>query len=138
MSTPNRPGSRAVRFSQFSEVVVFPQESMDSNAYSPADMSRFRQDFISDTQFMVRLLATAPAVMMTEDDLLGCIGIELILQRELARQAQERKQAHRHAIIAGQYVFNKEKLANMSAISSRWAQDRAVNYAANYSGFSHG
>eukprot|EP00579_Thalassiosira_antarctica_P023696 CAMPEP_0201985246 /NCGR_PEP_ID=MMETSP0904-20121228/86379_1 /ASSEMBLY_ACC=CAM_ASM_000553 /TAXON_ID=420261 /ORGANISM="Thalassiosira antarctica, Strain CCMP982" /LENGTH=137 /DNA_ID=CAMNT_0048538863 /DNA_START=180 /DNA_END=590 /DNA_ORIENTATION=+ len=137
MSTPYPPRCRAVRFSQFSEVVVFPHEIMDSNAYSPADVRRFKQDLISDARVMARLLATSPAVMITEDDLLECIGIELFLKRGLARQAKERKQAHLNAIIAGQYLFSEEELANLSAISSRWAQGRAVNCAANYSGFSH-
>ena len=137
MSTPNPPRSRAVRFSKFSEMVVFPHEIMDSNAYSPANLRRFKQDFISDARVMAKLLATAPAVILTEDDLLECIGIELFLKRGLARQAKERKQAHLYTIIAGQYLFSKEELANASAISSRWAQGRAVNCASDYSDFSH-
>ena len=130
MCDSNLPRSRVVRFSQFSEMVIIPRDTVKSKAYSPNDWLRFRQDMISDARRMARLLTNTPGEAITQDDIYGCIGIELGLSRGVAMYAQERKREHAALIITHQTSVNNQELAMLSENSSRWARDRAANSAA--------
>ena len=130
MCDSNPPRSRAVHFSQFSDMVIIPRDNVKSKAYSHNDRRRFQQDMISDARRMSRLLTITPGEEITQDDIYGCIDIELYLSRGLAMYAQERKRAHSDSIISHQTSVNKQALAMLSENSSRWARDRAVNSAA--------
>lgn len=99
-------------------------------------MGHLKHNFIRDAQSMMQLLSTTPAENVTEDDLYGSIGLELFLNRDLARRANERKRAHVKAIISAQRIYDKDQLAYLSTTSSRWARNRAATLALGYSNFS--
>lgn len=137
MSISTRPRSLAVHFSQVNHIAVTPKDGIQSKAYSTSDMGRFKQDLVGDVRHMARVLANTPAEMITQEDLVECLGLEMFLDRGVARKAQEKKQAHIDAIITGQHLYEPDELAQLSSITSSWFRNRAVECAQRYRAFSH-
>jgi len=115
-----------VRFSQFSDLIIIPDDGdgIEWKVHSPADARRSSVLLDAWQDFLLSPLQNDHSRQIFE-----CIGIELFLNRGLVRQAGQRKRAHNDAIITGQHIFSNEELSKRSKISSRWAHERAMNYA---------
>ena len=130
MTTTNAPSPRSVRFSEMSELAFIPNDDATDKAYRRDDVDRFKQDLLGDVQVLSRLVHQGtPRAVPYHDLLCACNGLEAFVTRGLARQVEERKRAHRDAILDGQPVLSKRALAKVSEASSRWARERAEKIA---------
>ena len=90
-----------------SEPAFIPNDDATDKAYRRDDVDRFKQDLLGDVQVLSRLVHQGtPRAVPYHDLLCACNGLEAFVTRGLARQVEERKRAHRPAILDGQPVLS--------------------------------
>lgn len=136
MSTSNassRSTPRAVTFSEYSELVVYPDDSKSDKStkwYSSKDRNRFRQSVIDDARRVSQEIKDLPpGEVMTHNQLCQCLGIEVFLGS--ARCAEQARRSHIAAVLSEHYrqkhngTYDIENLSGVSKRTSEWSTTRA-------------
>lgn len=133
-----RDKPRAVTFSRFSTMLVFPRADDKKAHYSRPDIESFKREAMLDVRALRRILASTPAAEVGEGVLLNCIGLEGLLSQDVMEAAMAARRAHVRAVL-GEHrdqvrrgVGSAEMLALVSMQSSLRAQRRAERIAVGY------
>lgn len=133
-SIPERK-TRVVAFSRYSQMALIPKDKLMSKKwYSSQDRYCFRQDM---NEAVRRLSREAMDDKLSQSNVHECVGIEVFLNKDLARRIMEARCSHIKAVLSEQSrqkrqgICDAEKLAAVSTKTS-WTQERARNLAIDY------
>lgn len=133
-STKRPRVARRVAFSQFSQLVVLPDEE-GGLWYSRQDLDQFRQSLLEDiTRMSTEMGDPLPSEAHSSEHECDRLGLELILEHG-PRFVLEKKLAHSNAILLAQDlqarrgVVDVKILSCVSQRSSGWARARAQELA---------
>jgi hypothetical protein len=130
------PRPTQVRFSQYSQLTVIPNDGMKSKWISRWEKRQMERRVVIDASRMRDLFRNLPPDMVTQDDLYECVGIEPFLSEDLGRQRLERRRAHVEAVLlaqrAHQGACKVKKISQASERSSRLGRESAENLAKLY------
>ncbi|KAL7426215.1 hypothetical protein ACHAXH_000266 [Discostella pseudostelligera] len=108
-STSTRtPRARAVSFSEFSSLICVSNDEDDhvtksTKWYTSNERQRFRQTLMDDVrQVSHGINELSPDGIMTPEQLCGCLGIEMFINRAAAKSAVRSKRAHILAVLSEQ------------------------------------
>lgn len=132
--------TRAVAFTQYSELAFIPRDDAQYKWHSTQDKLLFRQSLIQDINRVSRDFQDAAArATVTPELLQECVGIEPFVTNGLAKHIDEKKRAHIQAVLQEQSlqreqgVCNPERLAMVSMVGSQSTAKRAQAFATGYS-----
>jgi hypothetical protein len=83
---------------------MIPYNDMESKWYTQEEQRHFNQAFRSDIRMLRDMLRDAAPVMICEDILCECVGIENYLTPCIARHVVLKKQAHSEAVLSAQVM----------------------------------
>lgn len=130
------PRPTQVRFSQYSQLTVIPNDGMKSKWISRWEKRQMERRVVIDASRLRDWFRNLPPDMVTQDDLYECVGIEPILSEDLGRQRLERRRAHVEAVLlaqrAHQGACKVKKISQASERSSRLGRESAENLAKVY------
>ena len=129
-------------FSHFSEGTLIPEDEPETKWYSEEEEANFRQTRLNDVRRVSRAMERTPAdAMVTEDQILNCVGIESFVTEGLAQHAEDVRLSHLEAVLFEQIkqkhrgIYDPERLSKISRLRSRWTKERARRLATGYSTF---
>jgi hypothetical protein len=127
-----------VRISQFSQLFIIPYDDAKSKWYTQEEYNLFNRTRISDA-LRLRNLLQGETCEINEDVLCELVGLETYIFPHSARHGNQKKRAHRDAVLVLAQKMHQsdddnmiEKLSESSKKSSRWARERAAKIAACY------
>ena len=141
MSTMSTARPRSVTFSPICDVAYVAKEDNPSKKwYSSKDKKYFRRALLRDGKQLSVMVEDLPAeAVLTPDQLLECLGIEIFVTRGLAEHVMQMRHAHiatvlsEHARQEHQGVCNVKRLSSVSKVTSRFLKERAKKLATGYS-----
>lgn len=136
--------ARAVSFSEFSSLIFVSNEEDDhvtksTKWYTSNERQRFRQTLMDDVrQVSHEINELSPGGIMTPEQLCGCLGIELFINRAAAKNAERARRAHISAVLSEQRrqiylgICDPKELSIVSKRGSRGMRERARKLALGY------
>lgn len=131
--------TRAVTFSEYSALFYYHCHNDKSSTYSSKDMYHFRRMRLYDVYHVRSEINKLPnGDIMTHEQLLECLGIEMFVRNDAARSVRQARRAHIAAVLSEQVIqkqidiFDSERLSKVSQISSRMTVEKAHKLAMGY------
>ena len=132
------PAPRSVRFSDRRQIFVFE----DNGDYLYAEKKRFESEAARDARRTEEALLSAASdaaaagpsgdILLSEETLCQCVGIEKLLTPHRARRTREHKRSHAQVLISLQDMCSAEQLCRISQESSRSRRKKAQELAIMY------
>ena len=128
-SSPSNHLSR-VCFSDKCDVAIYHTEEVHASKkwYTTSDISPMNQEFINSvlcTRKMINAVRVDNNRSVTDDELIGCIGIEHLLSSERARRRHNHRREHAQNVLAKQDSCTVEELCQVSMHSSKSSRNKA-------------
>lgn len=119
-----------VCFSDKCDVAIYHQEEVHASKkwYTSSDISPMNQEFINSvlcTRKMINAVRLDDNRSVTDDELIGCIGIEHLLSSERARRRHNHRREHAQSVLAKQDTCTVEELCHVSKHSSKQSRYNA-------------
>ena len=133
--------NRSVCFSHTSRMTIIERaspEELKRTWYTKKEREVFGLQHKKDIREALQKLANTPMQSISQDDLLGCVGIELYLSYDILVNTPERRYNHVWSILGAQHlqrrlhINNVDELSRISSQSSEWATSRSQSIAAMY------
>ena len=119
-----------VCFSDKCDVAIYHTEEVHASKtwYTSSDISPMNQEFINSvlcTRKMINAVRVDDNRSVTDDELIGCIGIEHLLSSERARRRHNHRREHAQNVLAKQDSCTVEELCQVSMHSSKSSRNKA-------------
>lgn len=137
--------NKSVTIAKFrkSSVILIPKEETAPTHecwYIKQELNQFKRTLIEDAHRIRRDLEETPVPMTTPEDLYECLGLDSLVNRDVAMEIIRKRQAHTKRVLAVQSskkeyngVCDYVELATVSGTSSQWSRNRAHDLALAYS-----
>jgi len=116
----------AVRFSETSLVISYPQDVVDQSKiwYTDEDKASMNHQFVASVLHTREMLTQVDRLISPHEQLCRCVGIEHLLSSGMARRRRHRRE-HVTSIVSRQDTCTSEELRSRSKHSSRLARYNA-------------
>ena len=118
----------AVRFSETSLVILYPQDVVDQSKiwYTDEDKASMNHQFIASVLHTREMLTQVDGLMISpHEQLCRCVGIEHLLSSGTAKRRSRQRHEHVTSIVSRQDACTSEELCQVSKHSSRLARYNA-------------
>ena len=124
--------SRSVHFSSLSQMFVYiERDSRGPKSFSSEDERHFQKNIARDAIRLATKLLD-PARVMTQEDIVGCIGIEGLLSGDRTRRSIEDRHNHVQRVLSMQGKCTATELCWISQESSSRSRQIATSRALSY------
>lgn len=127
-----------VNFSVFSEMYLVPKDPSECKWYTEIEKRTQLRALAREAAQVSRELRSTQAETVSHDLLTRCLGVEALVNRDLARHTSHAKQRHIRAVLLEQRIQREQgisdpkKLSLVSMKSSQWSRNRAQIRATVY------
>ena len=118
-SSPSTHLSRVCFSDKCGDVAIYHTEEVHASKkwYTSSDISPMNQEFINSvlcTRKMINAVRLDDNRSVTDDELIGCIGIEHLLSSERARRRHNHRREHAAAVVSRQDSSTADELCQVS------------------------